>query len=96
MAHFTDRSRLQTGSRCQRKRWWQYHAGTKGIGLSKVRKSAPLVTGAAVREGFAHLLEMGGRIGAVDSAVDKALNYFDAELNVAQGGGLDYTPDEPG
>ena len=107
MAHFTDRSRLQTGSRCQRKRWWQYHAGTKGIGLSKVRKSAPLVTGAAVHEGFAHLLQFGGQAGGwtnlptvsspiIEGAVTKALNYFDTELNVAQGGGLDYTPDEPG
>ena len=93
MAHFTDRSRLQTGSRCQRKRWWQYHAGTKGTGLSKVRRSAPLVTGAAVHEGFAHLLQFGGQAGGwtnlptvsspiIEGAVTKALNYFDAELNV--------------
>lgn len=105
--HYTDRSRLQTGSRCQRKRWWNYHAGTSGIGLTKVRRSAPLVTGAAVHEGVASLLQNanalyigGGDVDVlppmiVEGAVKSAIEYFDKEVNLTgTGGGLDYTPDE--
>jgi hypothetical protein len=52
---FVDRSRYETGLRCQRMRYLEYHWG--GTGLAPMKKSLPLCVGGSVHVGLAAMLQ---------------------------------------
>lgn len=72
----TDRSAILSFQKCGRDRYYSRHF--QGKGLEKVRKSLPLVFGAAFHEGSENLLLDKG----VESAVNRALLYLNLAFSV--------------
>ncbi len=52
----TDRSRYETGNRCARERFLQYHFGRHGYGVQRTAQKVPLATGDVIHRGFAQIL----------------------------------------
>lgn len=72
----TDRSGILSWQKCPRDRYYSRHF--QGKGLEKVRKSLPLVFGAAFHEGSENLLLNKG----IESAVSRALLYLNLAFSV--------------
>jgi len=69
-----DRSRYETGLRCKRQRWYEYHEG--GMGIVPARKSLPLCVGGSVHVGLERLLRVGQEL--IDNP---------APVDISMGGG---------
>ena len=74
----SSRSRVQTGQRCSRARYWLDEA--QGTGFSPAKVAVPLATGGAVHSGLESLLLGFG----VENAVEAALEEFRAQCTGRQ------------
>lgn len=72
-----DRSRVETGQTCLRKRYWQYHY--QGTGIERVGLSLPLTTGSAVHRGVESLIQG----CSADLAVEHALELYQEAVEQA-------------
>mgnify|MGYP000866602243 CR=1 FL=1 len=89
---YTDRSRIETGQRCARRRWWEYHYQLPGMEVAGVQPAKPaleLSVGSAVHKGIENLLKWVMESGVaktipntpypdqgLDSAIEAALAEF--------------------
>src|SRR5690349_4771195 len=73
---FTDRSRIETFQRCNRKRFLEYHAS--GTGLAPARKNLALCVGGSVHVGLEVLLRE-GEIAIRDNASPHVFDVHKAE-----------------
>lgn len=89
---YTDRSRIETGQRCARRRWWEYHYQLPGMEVAGVQPAKPaleLSVGSAVHKGIENLLKCVMESGiaqtipdmpypdqGLDSAIEAALAEF--------------------
>lgn len=75
---YTDRSRIVTHQRCDRRRFLEYEEGPRGMGIQPSRTALPLLVGGAVHAGLAELLSgtqsmiNASPIGAFDWMADGA------------------------
>jgi hypothetical protein len=81
---YTDRSRIETGQRCLRRRWWEYHYQLPSMEVAGVQPAKPaleLSVGSAVHKGIENLLKW-----VMESGVAKTIPntpYPDRDLDLA-------------